>query len=84
MDYPREKVQFIFVSDGSTDATSEILKALPDSNLETLILSHRSGKATALNRAVLQARNEILVFSDASTLFAPDALRSVVRRFEHV
>jgi cellulose synthase/poly-beta-1,6-N-acetylglucosamine synthase-like glycosyltransferase len=84
MDYPREKVQLIFVSDGSTDATSEILKALPDSNLETLILSHRSGKATALNRAVLQARNEILVFSDASTLFAPDALRKLVRHFEDV
>jgi cellulose synthase/poly-beta-1,6-N-acetylglucosamine synthase-like glycosyltransferase len=83
MDYPREKVQFIFVSDGSTDATSEILKALPDPNLETIILPHRSGKATALNRAVQQARNEILVFSDASTLFAPDALKKLVRHFEN-
>jgi cellulose synthase/poly-beta-1,6-N-acetylglucosamine synthase-like glycosyltransferase len=81
MDYPREKVQIIFVSDGSTDSTNEILKALPDPNIETITLQHRSGKATALNHAVLKARHNILVFSDASTLFAPDTLRKLVRHF---
>jgi cellulose synthase/poly-beta-1,6-N-acetylglucosamine synthase-like glycosyltransferase len=81
MDYPSEKVQIIFVSDGSTDSTNEILKALPDLNIETITLQHRSGKATALNHAVLKARHDILVFSDASTLFAPDTLRKLVRHF---
>jgi cellulose synthase/poly-beta-1,6-N-acetylglucosamine synthase-like glycosyltransferase len=81
MDYPREKVQIIFVSDGSTDSTNEILKTLPDSNVETFILPQRSGKATALNYAVERARHKILIFSDASTLFAPDALRKLVRHF---
>jgi cellulose synthase/poly-beta-1,6-N-acetylglucosamine synthase-like glycosyltransferase len=82
MDYPREKIQIVFVSDGSTDATNEILKALPDPNIEVITLQERSGKANALNQAVLRARNEILVFSDASTLFAPDALRKLARHFE--
>ena len=81
MDYPREKLQIIFVSDGSSDATSEILKVVPDSNIETIILPKRSGKATALNQAILRAEHEILVFSDTSTLFAPDALRKLGRHF---
>jgi len=81
MDYPREKLQIIFVSDGSSDLTNEILKKLPDPNIEVLILPERSGKATALNHAVLRARHDILAFSDTSTLFAPDALRKLVRHF---
>jgi cellulose synthase/poly-beta-1,6-N-acetylglucosamine synthase-like glycosyltransferase len=81
MDYPRQKVQILIVSDGSTDATNEILKSLPDPNVEVIFLPQRSGKATALNQAVFRARHEILVFSDASTLFAPDAVRKLVRHF---
>jgi cellulose synthase/poly-beta-1,6-N-acetylglucosamine synthase-like glycosyltransferase len=81
MDYPPEKLQIIIVSDGSTDATNDILRALPDANIEVHVLPERSGKAAALNHAVGQARNEILVFSDTSTLFAGDALRKLVRHF---
>jgi cellulose synthase/poly-beta-1,6-N-acetylglucosamine synthase-like glycosyltransferase len=81
MDYPSEKIQIVIVSDGSTDKTNEFLKNLLDPNIEAIILLHRSGKATALNRAVVHARHEILVFSDASTLFAPDALRKLGRHF---
>jgi cellulose synthase/poly-beta-1,6-N-acetylglucosamine synthase-like glycosyltransferase len=81
MDYPSQKLQIIIVSDGSTDETNEILRALPDSNIELIFLPNRSGKATAINQAVLRARYDILVFSDASTLFAPDALRKLTRHF---
>jgi cellulose synthase/poly-beta-1,6-N-acetylglucosamine synthase-like glycosyltransferase len=81
MDYPPEKVQIVFVSDGSTDRTNEILKGVGDPNIETIFLSRRSGKAVALNQAVLHARHEILAFSDASTLFASDTLRKLSRHF---
>jgi cellulose synthase/poly-beta-1,6-N-acetylglucosamine synthase-like glycosyltransferase len=81
MDYPQEKLQIIFVSDGSTDRTNEILRNRICSNSESIFLAHRSGKASALNRAVQQARNEILIFSDTSTLFARDAIRKLVRHF---
>lgn len=54
MDYPREKMQILVVSDGSTDDTNEILKNIPDPNIEVILLPHRAGKATALNQAALQ------------------------------
>jgi cellulose synthase/poly-beta-1,6-N-acetylglucosamine synthase-like glycosyltransferase len=81
MDYPPEKVQIVFVSDGSSDGTNEILKGVGDPNIEAIFLSCRSGKAAALNQAVLHARHEILAFSDASTLFAADTLRKLSRHF---
>jgi len=81
MDYPPGKVQIVFVSDGSSDGTNEILKGVGDSNIEAIFLSRRSGKAAALNQAVLHARHEILAFSDASTLFASDTLRKLSRHF---
>jgi len=82
LDYPRDRLQVVFVSDGSTDGTDEILEAVHDPAFETIRLARRSGKAVALNRAVETARHDILVFSDASTLFRPDAIRQLVRHFE--
>jgi cellulose synthase/poly-beta-1,6-N-acetylglucosamine synthase-like glycosyltransferase len=81
MDYPQERLQIIFISDGSTDKTNEILQTYTDPNCESIILSHQSGKANALNQGVQRARNRILIFSDTSTLFARDALRKLVRHF---
>jgi len=81
IDYPRDRLQVIVVSDGSTDRTNEILAAVDDPAIETLLLPARSGKATALNRALERARHGVLVFSDASTLFRPDAIRRLVRHF---
>ena len=71
----------IFVSDGSTDSTNEILTTLQESNIRTILLSERKGKVNALNLAVAEARYDLLVFSDAATLFAPDALKALVRHF---
>ena len=81
LDYPRDRLQVIFVSDGSTDGTNETLAAVTDPAVETLLLPERSGKATALNRALERARHGVLVFSDASTLFRPDAIKQLVRHF---
>jgi cellulose synthase/poly-beta-1,6-N-acetylglucosamine synthase-like glycosyltransferase len=81
VDYPRDKLQVVFVSDGSTDRTNEILEGATDPNFETLVLLRRGGKSAALNHAVGRAQHNILVFSDASTLFAPDAVQKLVRHF---
>jgi cellulose synthase/poly-beta-1,6-N-acetylglucosamine synthase-like glycosyltransferase len=81
VNYPAEKLEVIFVSDGSTDATNEILKARGEPAWRVILLPERGGKANALNQAVRQARNEILIFSDASTLFSPEALQKLVRHF---
>jgi len=81
MDYPRDRLEVIFVSDGSTDGTNEILEAAREGDVRVVILPARSGKASALNRGVEEARQEILVLSDAATLFAPDALLKLSRHF---
>ncbi len=81
LDYPKSKLHVIFVSDGSTDGTNSILQELKDPEIEIIFLPTRTGKPSALNEAVSRARTEILVFSDAATLFATDALRKLVRHF---
>lgn len=81
LSYPREKLQVVFVSDGSTDGTADILRSATDPWIEVVILPERGGKANALNCAVSRARHDILVFSDASTLFEPDAVQKLVRHF---
>jgi cellulose synthase/poly-beta-1,6-N-acetylglucosamine synthase-like glycosyltransferase len=79
--YPREKLQVLFLSDGSTDGTNTLLKSISDPCVEIVLLQGRSGKPTVLNRGVELAKHNILVFSDASTLFAPNAVLNLVRHF---
>jgi len=83
LDYPADRLEVIFVSDGSTDRTDEILRSLLDANVQKIFLSDRKGKANALNHAVAAAQNEILIFSDAATLFAPDSLKAMIRHFSN-
>ncbi len=80
LDYPRDKLQVIVVSDGSTDRTNEIVRQYADRGILFLPL-RRVGKAAALNAAVAEATGEILVFSDANSIYAPDAIRALVRPF---
>jgi cellulose synthase/poly-beta-1,6-N-acetylglucosamine synthase-like glycosyltransferase len=80
-EYPIKKLQIIFVSDGSTDRTNELLRSISESFVETILLPKRSGKPLALNHGVEYAKHDILVFSDASTLFSPDAVSNLVRHF---
>jgi cellulose synthase/poly-beta-1,6-N-acetylglucosamine synthase-like glycosyltransferase len=81
LDYPREKLEVIFVSDGATDRTNAILQAIQEPNIKAIFLPVRKGKANALNHAVSRACHEILIFSDAATQFAPEALKNLVRHF---
>ncbi len=81
LDYPSDKLRITFISDGSTDRTNEILQAAEGPGLRAILLPQRGGKANALNHAVREALAKILVFSDASTLFATDAVRKLVRHF---
>ncbi len=81
LDYPPKKLQVVVVSDGSTDRTNEVLSELNDRRFDVVLQQSRTGKATALRVAVKRARNNILVLSDSSTMFVPDALRKLVRHF---
>ncbi len=77
-DYPRQRLEVVVVSDGSTDHTLELAaKAGADLVLEV----PRGGKVAALNAAVAKARGDVLAFSDANSSWEPDALRRLIARF---
>ena len=80
LNYPCEQVEIIVASDGSTDATNTIVGQCSASNVKLLALPRR-GKAAALNDAFKASSGDILVFSDANSMFEKNALRELVRPF---
>lgn len=78
LDYPRERLELIVASDGSADATVERARA---AGADLVLELPRGGKAAAQNAAAARACGEILAFSDANSLWAPDALRHLVEPF---
>ena len=79
-DYPRDRLELVVASDGSDDGTCAAARAAGDDRVRVLELP-RIGKAYALNAAVAAAGGEVVVFTDANTMFAPDALRELVAPF---
>ena len=79
--YPKEKIEIIVISDGSTDKTDEIVKQYKEQGVKLLRQEPRAGKTSALNMAVPTAKGDILIFSDANSLYAPDALNKLVQNF---
>ena len=80
LDYPPDRLEVIIASDGSTDGTEAIVRRYADRGI-TLLALPRQGKAPALNAAVAASSGEIIIFSDANSMYAPDAIRALVRPF---
>lgn len=80
LDYPRDRLEVIIASDGSTDSTNTIVQKYKDHKVKLLALP-RLGKAAALNAAVAVSESELLVFSDANSIYSSDAIRALVRSF---
>jgi cellulose synthase/poly-beta-1,6-N-acetylglucosamine synthase-like glycosyltransferase len=79
LDYPKEHIEVIVVSDHSTDRTDEIVKGYENRGVILLSQPVRKGKTAGLNDAVQKARGEVLVFSDADSMYEPDALKIIAR-----
>jgi len=79
LDYPRERLQVIVASDGSSDATAERARA---AGADLVLELPPGGKVAALNAGADQATGEVLAFSDANSSWAPDALRRLIDPFE--
>jgi len=80
LDYPSESIEIVIASDGSTDGTDAIVASFAGRGVR-LIAPGRVGKGAALEAAVAASSGEILVFSDANSQYAPDAVRALVRPF---
>src|SRR3954464_11334845 len=81
LDYPSDKLEVIVVSDGSTDRTDELVRGFESRGVRLMRQGPRAGKTAALNLALQVATGEIVVFSDANSLYAPDALRRLLENF---
>ena len=81
LDYPREKLQVILITDGSSDRTVERASKYPD-----ILLLHedvRAGKMAAIKRAMPLIKTEIIVFTDANTFLNQSALKELVKHYQN-
>jgi cellulose synthase/poly-beta-1,6-N-acetylglucosamine synthase-like glycosyltransferase len=78
LDYPRELLEVIVASDGSADATAARAR---EAGADLVLELPPGGKVAALNAAVERSQGEILAFSDANCVWAPDALNRLVEPF---
>ena len=77
-DYPADKFDIIVISDESDDGTDDIVKGIGDPRVRLIRQTPRAGKTSALNLAMPEATGEIIVFSDANSLYAPDTLQNLM------
>jgi cellulose synthase/poly-beta-1,6-N-acetylglucosamine synthase-like glycosyltransferase len=78
LDYPPDKLEFIVVSDGSTDETDAILARHTTPRLRTFRMPYQHGKSACQNLAAAMAKNQVLFFTDATVMHPPNALKLLV------
>lgn len=81
LQYPPEKLRIMWVIDGSTDRTAELLAQYPQ--VTTLHQPQRQGKTAAINRAMAQVQTPVAVLCDANTQLSPDAIAQIVAPLAH-
>ncbi|MBC7566131.1 MAG: glycosyltransferase family 2 protein [Pedobacter sp.] len=79
LNYPEGKLKLIFVTDGSTDSTPEIVSRYPE--IKLLHSPARLGKISAVHRSMLEVETELVVFTDANTFLNVDALVLMCRHY---
>jgi cellulose synthase/poly-beta-1,6-N-acetylglucosamine synthase-like glycosyltransferase len=79
LDYPADRVELIVACDGSPDATPQRAR---EAGADVVLELPRGGKIRAQDAAVRRARGELVAFSDANALWAPDALARLVAPFQ--
>jgi cellulose synthase/poly-beta-1,6-N-acetylglucosamine synthase-like glycosyltransferase len=78
IDYPKEKFEILVASDGSTDKTDDIAKEFASEGVKLFRQEGRVGKTITQNNAVEQAKGEIILFSDATTMYPKNVLREIL------
>lgn len=80
LDYPKDKIQFLWITDGSNDATPDLLRKYPE--MEVHHLPERKGKIHAMNRGMQFVDAPIVIFSDSNTTLNKQAVRVIVSTFQ--
>ncbi|MDW7773813.1 MAG: glycosyltransferase family 2 protein [Desulfobulbaceae bacterium] len=83
LDYPDDLLEINIVSDGSTDGTNEISARYRHKGLKLLVYEGRIGKTACLNKAVPLCSGEIIIFSDANSMYDGNAVKELVRNFQY-
>lgn len=84
LDYPRDRIRFCFVTDGSDDATPDLVRNYPypaDVRWELLHQPERRGKIAAFQRAMEHIQSPVVISTDANTLVNTAGVRNLVRHF---
>lgn len=81
LDYPKEKIQYLWITDGSNDGTPDLLRNYE--KLEVHHLPERRGKMHAMNRGVKFVKAPIIIFSDTNTILGKQSIREIVAQFRN-
>jgi cellulose synthase/poly-beta-1,6-N-acetylglucosamine synthase-like glycosyltransferase len=81
LEYPSEKLHVLVFSDASTDRTDAIVESYADEGIELVRIEGRVGKTECQNRVAAMVDSDVLVFSDANSMYDPDAIRRLVSGF---
>ena len=79
LNYPKNKLCVMWVTDGSTDASNDLLRTCPDVHL--VYSPERRGKAAAMQHGLQENKAEYVIFTDANTMLNADAIREIIRQF---
>ena len=79
LDYPKEKLNIVWVTDGSDDGTQNLLKEYPNTSVNHM--DARNGKIGAMNRGIAFVKTPIVIFSDANTNLGKESVRRIVNLF---
>jgi len=81
LDYPREQMEIVVVSDASTDKTDKIVQEFSGRGIKLHRLENRGGKIAAYRQVIPGLKGEILVFSDATSILNKDSLTNLISNF---
>ncbi|RYD59183.1 MAG: glycosyltransferase family 2 protein [Sphingobacteriales bacterium] len=79
LNYPKEKLSLLFVTDGSSDGSERIIEEYPQ--LEVMHSPERRGKIHAIHRAMKEVQTDVVVFTDANTFLNKDSLINIARHY---
>ncbi len=80
LDYPKEKVRHVWITDGSDDGTPELLRNYP--GVEVYHQPERAGKIAAMNRGMQFVKTPLVIFSDGNTMLGKESIRRIVNLFK--